>query len=179
MRDPWSATFIVAMAMFTMGIFLPHIFDPNGRYLEYTNPDGSHVHLIHNASAQNPTFKQVAAFLASDDTDRLKYIPGKFVCSNFAERVQNNAENAGYTCGWVAIQFDDDNTRHSCNVFNTVDRGLVFVDCTGSIDPNPEDSFDTIADLEVGQIYQVTAITGATDVYYPPLGTVKSYSIFW
>ena len=179
MSDPWSATFAVALAMLSMGIFLPHLFDPTGSYLEYTNPDGSHVRLVNNVNATNPTFKQVAAFLAADDTDTLTYVPGKFVCSNFAERLQNNAERAGYNCGWVAINFNGDGVAHSCNVFNTVDKGLVFIDCTGSLDPKPEDSFDTIADLGIGRIYQVTAITGAPDVYYPPLGTVKSYTIFW
>lgn len=179
MKDAWNATFIVALSIFLIGIFMPHILDPDGKYLEYANPDGSHVRLIHNASARNPTFNQVAAFLVVDDTDKLKYTTGKFVCSNFAERLQNNAENVGITCGWVAINFEDDHAGHSCNVFNTVDKGLVFVDCTGSINQKTEDSFDTVADLKIGEIYQVRAINEVSGVYYPPLGIVKSYTIYW
>ena len=38
----------------------------------------------------------------------------------------------GYKASWVTIELKDENGGHVCNVFNTKDKGLVYIDCTGS-----------------------------------------------
>jgi hypothetical protein len=160
-------------------IVAPYIIDPNARYLEYVNPDGSHVCLNNNPSAKNPTFAQVAAFIEKDQTDKIKYKSGEFVCSNFAETLHNNAESEGLRCAWVAIEFSNTQISHSCNAFNTSDRGLIFVDCTSSPNAKAGDTFDTITNIKIGKQYQPKPINNDKTLHYPPLGIVKSCSIFW
>ena len=49
------------------------------------------------------------------------------VCADFAERLHNNAEKAGIRCGYVII----DSLNHALNVFETTDKGFVYIDDTG------------------------------------------------
>lgn len=135
---------------------------------QYINPDGKPVILFHNDAATDPTFDQLVTFLKNDQTEKLKYIPGKFVCSNFAETLQHNATRAGYRCGWVAVTFSDGSPGHSCNVFRTTDRGIIFIDCIGS---------DAIVDISPKKIYQPQSITD--DTKYEAMGEVSSYRIIW
>ncbi len=92
---------------------------------------GPRINLISNEKASDPTWQQLMAFLAKDTTDSEKYDPVSFPCGAFAEEVQNNAEAAGIKAAWVAIDFTDSTEGHALNAFNTTDKGLVFVDCTG------------------------------------------------
>lgn len=134
----------------------------------YVNPDRQPVVLWHDINAVNPTYDQLLTFLESDQTDKLQYIPGKFVCSNFAETLQHNATKAGYKCGWVAIDFIGGLPSHSCNVFYTVDRGLIFIDCDGT---------DAIVDISPRKMYQPQSLIDGTK--YEPMGEVLKYRIFW
>jgi hypothetical protein len=148
-------------------------------YLKYVNPDGTPVHLINNPVATDPTYDQVMSFVASDTTDMRQYVTGKYVCSNFAEQLHNNAEAAGLRCAWVGIHFVDDTSGHSCNAFNTADRGLIFIDCTGSEHTVYGDSYDTIVEIAAGDSYKPKSINATYDGKYSAFGTVKNYKIFW
>ena len=99
--------------------------------------DGEPIELINNPDATNPTYIQLIAFIASDATNRLPYIdggPDAFVCSDFAEVLHNNAEAAGIKAAWVGIDLYQEEIGHAINAFQTTDRGLVYIDCTGEME---------------------------------------------
>jgi hypothetical protein len=93
---------------------------------------GYPIILIENPNAVNPTWDQLLNFLRSDDTDRQTYVPDSFVCGDFAQMLQNHAEEAGWRCAWVAIELSEPSASHALNAFQTTDRGLVFIDDTGA-----------------------------------------------
>jgi hypothetical protein len=98
--------------------------------------DNEPIQLINNDDAVNPTYDELVVFILTDDTNTLPYIkdgPEAFVCSDFAERLHNNAEVAGIKAGWVSIDYADGSVGHAVNVFETSDMGLVFIDCTGEL----------------------------------------------
>jgi hypothetical protein len=138
--------------------------------------DGEKISLINYKNAVNPTYSKLVSFIKADKTDQKRYIPGKYVCSDFAETLHNNAEKKGIKAGWVAIDFKNDDKGHACNAFNTTDRGLVFIDCTGS--QYQSGGWDTKVKLAVGKTYKPTSL-------YPPkytfssMGKVKKYRIYW
>jgi hypothetical protein len=155
---------------------------------------GPKIHLINNPGAQDPTWQQLKDFIASDNTDSEAYDLKTFPCGAFAEEVHNNAEAYGIRAAWVAVDFEDDSIGHALNAFQTTDRGLVYVDCTGNraqnvpaqIDNNDISktygsltSNDSIAYLEIGKEYGLISMNVAQspdyDVY---LGYKDSLSKF-
>jgi hypothetical protein len=137
-----------------------------------TGANGHRITLQNNKNAIDPTYQQVVDFLKADKTDEIPYNRSGFVPADFAECVHNNAEAAGYKCAWVDINLVNLGDTHSCNAFYTVDRGLVFVDCTNY--GNPDN--DKIVDLKVGKGYRPEGIGNYT--YYSK-GVVKNYQIYW
>jgi hypothetical protein len=139
--------------------------------------DGQAIILTNNATAADPTFAELVAFIQADTTDRYKYIatgPGAFVCSDFAEAVHNNAEAAGIRAGWVGLTFNGTKEGHALNAFETTDKGLVYIDCTNSGNANSQgsgpQSYDAIAYIEIGKKYGVLLIERVLAVeydYYP------------
>jgi len=151
----------------------------NGRYtleIDYLGGDGHDIELTRNQSAVDPTYDQMIEFIKTDKTDRNEYIPDKYVCGDFAEDVQNNAEVAGYNCAWVYIEFED-GIAHACNAFDTTDRGLIFIDCTRSIGDGPTNQ-DCIVNVADSEEYTQKFIKSSN---YEPLsmGVVESYEIIW
>lgn len=109
--------------------FRPDVYT---KRLPYTKAAGSHVCLVNYKNATDPAWTELISFLKRDDTDALPYINGSFVCADFAERLHNNAEAGGIKAAFVGVVFVPDEERgHALNAFNTTDRGLVYVDCTG------------------------------------------------
>ena len=51
------------------------------------------------------------------------------VCSDFAERLHNDAEMQGIRCAYVSI--DLSTGGHAIDAFQTTDRGLIYIDDTG------------------------------------------------
>lgn len=139
-----------------------------------TGADGHRIILHNNESAINPTYWQLADFIKSDKTDEVQYNYSSFACTDFAERVHNNAEDAGYKCAWVKINFVNGGAIYACNVFDTVDRGLIFTDCTNY--GNPDN--DKTVNLKVGKEYSPECIGDSSYIYYS-LGIVKNYQIYW
>ncbi len=128
------------------------------------------VNLNNNEAARNPTWQELVSFLELDDTDKGAYGFGLQVCADFANELHDNAEKASIKAAWVAIEFEGDSEGHAFNAFETTDRGLIFVDCTGlvptdtvpltSVDtdgtaykPPPSTHKDRIAYVEVGREY--------------------------
>ncbi|MCJ7605892.1 MAG: hypothetical protein MUO19_07675 [Dehalococcoidales bacterium] len=135
--------------------------------------DGDPIILDNNPEGVNPTFDRLMAFLNADTTDTNSYIDDVYVCADFSEDVHNNAEAAGIRAGWVGIKFENMESGHALNVFETTDRGLVYIDCTNGASLDPENGgkgWDMVAYVEEGQRYgviHVDDILASGFDYYP------------
>jgi len=74
----------------------------------------------------DPTYQEVMEFIAEDQTNDLLYSEA-CQCVNFAQLVNNNAEEEGIHCGTVFIKFVGD-CGHTVVCFNTTDCGVIFVE---------------------------------------------------
>jgi hypothetical protein len=156
---------------------------------------GSPVILVDDPTARDPTWEELMHFLEEDDTDRILYQLDSFNCIDFAERLHNNAENRGIRAAYVSVSFQDRQNGHAINAFETVDKGLVFIDCTGAENPLGElDSNDKVAyivpDREYGSVSIYYTDTPDYEFYemrkgkrlkgfFKSIGTVKDTRIFW
>ena len=130
----------------------------------HVGADGRPIELINNPDATNPTYAELVAFIKEDTSDSEVYREGVIlgrVCADFAENVHNNAEAKGIRAAWVGIDLKGEEIGHACNAFETTDRGLVYVDCTGAsmserfqlaLGASPT-SRDSIAYVEIGKEY--------------------------
>lgn len=155
----------------------PDMVHPENSEFYYVGASGEPIELINNQNSTDPTYQEMLTFLKSDRTDEIKYDSDSFMCGDFAEAVHNNAEEAGIRAAWVSIDFKGYTSGHACNAFNTTDRGLVFVDCTG-IYPYELGNRDCIVDLEIGKIYQPRELFTSGEIYNY-LGVVKNFEIYW
>jgi hypothetical protein len=149
----------------------PHYIYENGAVI--VGGDGKAIELIDNPNATNPTYAELVAFIKEDSTDEHLYVISSYNCSDFAEDVHNNAEATGIRAAWVGIHFEGDDEGHACNAFETTDKGLVYVDCTGrgfedliSLLWSSGGSWDKIAYVEVGKEYGLLAIARASSLSY-------------
>lgn len=134
------------------------------------------INLVNSQSAMNPTWEQLLRFVESDITDEQTYVEGEYMCGDFAETLHNNAEKEGIRAAWVAVDFADSTIGHALNAFNTVDQGIVFVDCTGGgfevFTPSLGDGqsyetdYDTIAYVKIGEEYGLVNIELARSPQY-------------
>ena len=117
--------------------------------------DGHRITLKNNPDAKNPSWAELKTFLLKDDTDSIEYDFDKFVCADFAERLHNNAEAASIRAAFVSMwlgpcSYWPTSGGHALNAFETTDKGLVFIDCTGFLSSI---NADKIVDVEVGKNY--------------------------
>jgi hypothetical protein len=139
--------------------------------------NGLYVKLTNNPNAKNPTFKKLVSFIKKDKTDQKKYVAGKYMCDYFARDVHNNAEKAGIKAGYVALTLADPSDLQYCNVFNTTDKGLIYIDCTGE----PEGGVNCdcqVKKVKVGVRYHPVALYPPSERSYYQ-GTIKSFKTYW
>jgi len=106
----------------------------------HVGADGKPIELINNPAAINPSYDELIAFIKEDTTDSRLYtevttgLGYARVCADFAEEVHNNAEAKGIRAAWVGLDLKGKGKGegHALNAFETTDRGLVYVDCTGA-----------------------------------------------
>jgi len=146
--------------------------------------DGEPIVLVNNPDATNSTYAELVAFIKEDSTDEHRYATSvdvyigsaevPYVCSDFAEAVHNNAEAAGIKAAWVGIDLEGEDEGHACNAFETTDRELVYIDCTGGdlwsrlahpFTPTST-SWDKVAYVEIGKEYGVIDIDKAELLSY-------------
>lgn len=120
----------------------------------------------------DPTYNEVANFIASDTTDEIPYDSETFDCEQFSQLVNNNSENQGIRCAYVILYFSDTNTGHAIVGFDTVDRGMVYIE--------PQ-SDEWVENLEVGNDYWTDCIVPNDDHYYEdaPNDTIEEIFVFW
>jgi len=129
--------------------------------------NGDPIVLIDNSDATNPSYAELVAFIQMDLSDTNMYIDGEYVCADYAEDVHNNAEVAGIRTAWVGLDFEGENEGHAVNVFETTDKGLVYIDCV---------ECDTIAYVEMGREYGRIDIAQAESTDY---GFYQEYTRKW
>jgi len=166
-----------------------HIYtvNPWGDEVRVIGGDYKPIELINNTYAKNPSYDELLAFIQSDTTNEKLFIETFFwgyICTDYAEDVHNNAEAAGIRAAFVAVYFEGDEIGHALNAFETIDKGLVYIDCT---------QWDTIAYIEKGKEYGCIdldkAYSPAYSFYeeykeaweevYGPLGVVEQIHIRW
>lgn len=115
-------------------------------------------------SLRDPTYQEMKEFLAHDTTDKFAYDKEKYVCTDFTAEVNNNAEKLGLRCATVYIIYPE--TGHSIIAFNTVDRGLIFI----------EPQFDKEVSLVIGKSYsEINGFIKPQDFN----DTIVRYLIMW
>ena len=159
--------------------------------------DGEPIELINNPNATNPTYDELVAFIQEDTTDTNDYLENPYigyVCADFAEDVHNNAEAAGIRAASVNIQFKGSDKGHALNAFDTIDKELVYIDCTGQsfsdklnlrlveteegfsfVSEGPT-SWDAIAYVAIGKEYGLIPITKAKYLSY---SFYEEYKLVW
>jgi len=62
----------------------------------------------------------------------------------------------------VGVRFTGAEKGHAINAFETIDKGLIYIDCTNGRNPSGEDdeiqSWDTVAYIEIGRKYGILHI---------------------
>ncbi|GEM_PF-927579 len=113
------------------------------------------------------------------------------ICADFTERLHNEAEMAGIRCAYVSLEMIgytdpynlgiESDAGHACNAFETIDRGLVYIDCTGISDSYGPVNNDMIVDIETGEQYDPQFLFPSGGWYIPSgvMGTVTSIFITW
>lgn len=96
---------------------------------------------------KNPTFQELKDFILRDPISRNKFVLNEYECRHFATEVNNNAEVEGLRCAFVLLCFD--RGQHAVIAFDTIDRGLVYI----------EPQTDAVIHPEVGGSYQEKEIT--------------------
>jgi len=153
-------------------VYYTQVFD----VLNASCGDGSPVMLYENPDAKDPSWEQLKWFLSNDDTDEQPYVADLFVCADFAAMLHDRAETDGIKSAYVSVDFTD-GPGHALNAFNTVDRGLVYIDCTGrglntvtsgGISGNEEAgvSYDKVAYLATGYEYGLISLDRASSFDY-------------
>jgi uncharacterized protein YoxC len=142
--------------------------------------NGQTYTLNNNPAASNPTYAELMNFISGDKTDQKTYIPGVYVCTDYARDIHNNAEKAGIRAGWVGIDFKNQIIGHACDVFQTSDRGLVYIDClgleAGSYGPTNR---DLIVRVKKGEVYHPEFIFSTDWRVIDDMGTVIDIQIYW
>jgi hypothetical protein len=142
--------------------------------------NGQTYSLNNNPEASDPTFAQLMNFISSDKTDEKTYIPGVYVCTDYARDIHDNAEKAGIRAGWVGIEFKNQNIGHACNVFQTNDRGLVYIDCLGlEAGQYGPSNRDLIVSVKKGEVYHPTFIFSTGWRVSDDTLTVIDIQIYW
>ena len=145
---------------------------------------------IIETSLKNPSWSELQTFLFNDKTDQIEYSYPSFVCDDYARTLQEQANKAGWKCGFVIIELNGyidrygygiaSNTEHSLNVFETTDKGMIYIDCTG-LPSNYYDisNCDKIVNVVVGEEYiamRIFSEYGWSDVW-ENMGTIVDVKV--
>ncbi len=118
----------------------------------------------------NPTYTNMLAFIASDNTDKIQYQANKFECWDFAADVINHAASQSIRCAIVMIDLNSTD-GHAIVGFNTTDKGMVYI----------EPQSDELVQLKVGGRFYQQKVTKPGYYYAPPNydDTVVRFKLVW
>jgi hypothetical protein len=151
----------------------------NGTTMRYYETNASLYKMyIHNSpAARNVTCAGLVAFIMNDSTDQVPYSDPGFICIDYAVALHDNAERQDISAGLVTC--DINGSMHALNVFNTTDRGLIYVDCTGAAAGDPVHNYDKIAQID--GLYTVEPVVSIAPYYYvnDKNATVTDVHVYW
>jgi len=101
------------------------------------------------------------------------------VCSDFAERLHNDAEMGGIRCAYVPVALSTG--LHALDAFQTTDKGLIYIDDTGAVPGNGVSRCVKTVSIAVGQNYQPVSLfpTPGYSSTWEVVGTVISFQVTW
>jgi len=112
---------------------------------------------------RDPTYQESLHFVSLDQTDKNQYDEESYTCRHFTADFKNNAFEAGYRCGYVAIEYPV--LAHAIVCFDTTDHGLIFI----------EPQWDDVVTLTLGQSYSNLNSYGIPDYD----DTIVDFTIIW
>jgi len=125
--------------------------------LDYEALEKRYTALTTSSELRNPTWAELKEFLQRDKTDRGIYRSGEYDCTGFALALRDNARKEGIRAAFVEIGFYEGG-GHAVNAFQTTDKGLVYIDCTGKKEAG---DYDTVGYVEIGKAYGQIDLGGA------------------
>jgi len=151
----------------------------NGTTIKYyeTNSSLYKMFIHNNPTAVNVTYDEVVGFILSDPTDQVPYGDDRYICIDYAVAVHDDAERRNITAGLVTC--DVGGRPHALNVFNTTDRGLVYIDCTGAAADAPAHSYDKI--VQIDGRYRAEPVVDIAPYHYisDDDDTVTNVHVYW
>lgn len=148
----------------------------------FVYPNGTHCYITEYRDARDPTYERLLSFLKSDRTEEATYVNGSYVCTNFAITLHDHAEANLIRAHIVDLDFQGIPDGHMIVAFNTVDKGLVYIDDTGNKIEDKQrgvPSIDAIVYPAVGKAYQPKYLfpTLAGSWYLKSIGTVSELNL--
>ena len=86
---------------------------------------------------RDPSYQEMQDFLQQDETSEQEYLKNEYICVDFAANVKANAAEEGIRCAYVVIEYLG-TTGHAIVAFDTIDRGLVYIEPQFDWDVVPE-----------------------------------------
>jgi len=142
-------------------------------YEEYLSRLEEEVGLLRSSvryELHDPTFLEVAEFLAMDRTDSIPYDEKNFSCLDYAVTLNNRAENLGLRCAVVTVYLSG--TDHAIVAFRTTDKGLRYF----------EPQTDEGVNLSTGRHYWGECVLNYSSLWYYPTDSddvVEGWELYW
>lgn len=118
----------------------------------------------------DPDYWEVETFISQDTTDEKNYYDESFNCADYAQEVNNNAEELGIRCAFVLINLSGP-VGHAIVAFNVTNRGIIYYEAMNDRKPN----------LQVGKDYWADCMPIQSGYYYPadPDNIILDFTLYW
>lgn len=154
-----------------------YLINENGVY--EGDSDGDKLKIHNNRRALNPTYDGLMDFLKRNTIDERDYEYPTYTCGNFATDLYDAAEKEFIRAGIVVIGSKENDFFHAINVFKTVDKGYIFIDCTSDGSKNGAEDFgDCIAEFGMDG-YTITSIENPKLTTTIELPGETQFSYYW
>jgi hypothetical protein len=141
--------------------------------------DGDKLKIHNNRRALNPTYEGLMDFLKRNTIDERDYEYPTYTCGNFATDLHDAAEKEFIRAGIVVIRSEENDFAHTLNMFKTVDKGYIFIDCTSDGSKNGAEDFgDCIAEFSMDG-YTITSIENPKLTTTRELPGETQFSYYW
>ncbi|WP_321418130.1 hypothetical protein [uncultured Methanomethylovorans sp.] len=130
-KHPFITIIILAVAVTLSLPYVKAAFDyissPNSIYANKVYIDGNEFYLINYRNSTDPTYDELLEFIRNDNAGFLQ------APVETAIELHNSAEAAGIKTGVAEIKMYNQEYPYIVNVFNTQDRGLIYIQSESAI----------------------------------------------
>lgn len=126
---------------------------------------------VKDRDCRQGTFIEIFNFLLDDYSSCHEYILNEYDCTQFSEKLVNNALRAGYEANFVYV-VTSNNSAHAIVAFNTSDKGWIFVDNTAPTDLEGE-NVDFFVEIEHWELIKCENIRSNGFMVYRNLGEIE------